>query len=246
MTGAPAPVLALRDALHAALVAESSPEQKRSADAYFKGALPFLGVKGPAVDAVFKGSKAARAALTASERLALGALLLGESELAEVRHLGILTLSAEVKRLPPGWLEAIEPTLERQCTNWGTADAMAGRVLRYRLPDAADRARMVTWATSSSPWLRRMACVAYVNEAHKGLYADEIRVVVPAALALDHRFSQLGAGWLLRNRWLAAPAEVEAFLWRERGNMRREALRYAIEKMPPGLQAAFLSGPAPS
>jgi len=63
---------------------------------------------------------------------------------------------------------------------------------------------------------------------------------VRGALALDHRFSQLGAGWVLRERWLAAPAEVEAFLSVQGPLMRREALRYAIEKMPPALQQRFL------
>jgi 3-methyladenine DNA glycosylase AlkD len=222
------------------LLAVATPAQKAPAEAYFKGAVPFLGVKGPDVDAVFKASRPARSALEPGTRLAL-ALRLLEQEPAELRHLGVLLLHADRKLLPPGWLQPIEGLIDRRCTNWGTADAFAGRVLRYRLPDDADRGRITAWSSAESPWRRRMACVAFVNEAHKGLYGAEIGVVVRGALQLDHRFSQLGAGWLLRNRWLAAPAEVEAFLWAERGRMRREALRYAIEKMPVALQQTYLT-----
>ncbi len=226
-------------ALAAGLGAIATPEQKRQAEAYFKGALPFLGVKGPALDAFFKSRLPELAAMTPAERFELCRACLAE-EAAELRHFGVLTLQREVKRLPAGWLATLRPVLELRATNWGTADAFSGRVLRYRLPDPADRTAVVAWSAAASPWLRRMACVAFVNEARKGVYAEEIRVVVPAALALDHRFAQLGAGWLLRERWLAAPAEVEGFL-REHGRaMQREAVRYAVEKMPAPLRAEIM------
>lgn len=41
-------------ALAAGPGAIATPEQKRQAEAYFQGALPFLAVKGPALDAFFK------------------------------------------------------------------------------------------------------------------------------------------------------------------------------------------------
>lgn len=226
-------------ALRAALEARATPAQKASAEAYFKGALPFLGVKGPEIGEVFDGAKARLAAMSPSARFSLATELLDQDP-AELRHLGILTLGREVKRLPADWLATVRPLVERRATNWGTADAFAGRVMRFRLPVEADRAALVAWRHAESPWLRRIACVAFVNEARKGLYADEIREVVPAALALDHRFAQLGAGWLLRERWRAAPAEVEAFLRTHGSAMRREAVRYAVEKMPPGLRAQMM------
>lgn len=229
--------------LRARLAPLATPEQKASAEAYFKGVVPFLGLKLPLLDGVFKELRPALDALPAARRLSLAEALLDEEEF-ELRQLGVLVLHRDVKRLPAGWLPGFEPVLLRRATNWGTADSFAGRVLRFRLPEAEDRAHLVGWAAHPSPWLRRMACVAFVNEARKGLYAEEIRAEVDGALALDHRFAQLGAGWLLRERWLAAPAEVEAFLTRQGPRMRREALRYAIEKMPAEGRAALLSLPA--
>jgi 3-methyladenine DNA glycosylase AlkD len=228
-------------ALADALAPPATPAQKTAAEAYFKGAVPFLGVKGPAVDGVARAARPAFRALAAPDRLALALALLDEPPF-ELRHLGVLFLHHERRVLPAGWLAGAEPVLRRRATNWGTADDMAGKVLRYRVEDAADRAFVVGWAAADSPWLRRMACVSFLAAARRGAHAAEIDTVVRGALALDHRFAQLGAGWLLRERWLAAPAEVEAFLEGARGRMRREALRYALEKMPAERRAALLAG----
>lgn len=227
-------------ALRAQVEAVATPAQRKQAEAYFKGALPFLGARGPDVDALFKAARPALGAMAAPARFALATELLSQ-EPAELRHLGVLLLSQDHKLLPADWLSRLAPVLRRQATNWGTADAFAGRVLRYRLPVDADRLQVVAWAQDPSPWLRRIAAVCFVNEARKGVYAAEIAVVVAGALALDHRFSQLGAGWLLRERWRADPAGVEAFLRREGWRMQREAVRYAVEKMPTALRLELMA-----
>jgi 3-methyladenine DNA glycosylase AlkD len=217
----------------------ATPAQKASAEAYFKGAVPFIGATGPKVDAVFKAAIPPLKLCSEAERFTAGKALLGE-EYFELRNLGIMVLNRDVKKLPQNWFESLEPVVEQRCTNWGTADNFSGRVLRHRLPIEADRKRLMAWASDTNPWKRRMTCVAFVNEAKKGIYSEEIWIAAHGALALDHRFSQLGAGWLLRERWLAAPEEVETFLKANKGKMRREALRYAIEKMPKNKQLELL------
>ncbi len=218
----------------------ATPEQKARAEAYFKGAVPFLGVKSPDVLAVFRELQRELDGLDGEVRLSLSLSLL-DQEWAELRHFGVLTLHRSRKKLPADWLLRVEPILVRRATNWGTADAFAMKVLRYRMPIVADKARVLTWANAESPWLRRMACVAFEAEARKGQYADEIRVVVQGALGLDHRFSQLGAGWLLRERWRAAPEEVEAFLLEHGARMSREAVRYAVERIPSERRQSLLA-----
>jgi 3-methyladenine DNA glycosylase AlkD len=236
-----APARRLHDELRAALLERATPAQKASAEAYLKGRLAFWGCKGPDVVALFKARLPDLLALPDAEDL--GFHLLGQ-EHAEEQTLGVLTLNRLRKKLSPGVVARVEPPFDARAGNWGTCDAICARILRWRLPDDTERARLVAWSAHPSPWRRRAACVAFVNEACKGLYGEDIGRVVPAALALDHRFAQLGAGWLLRQRWLAAPAEVERYL-REHGRaMRREAVRYAIEKMPKALQADLLAATA--
>jgi len=214
--------------------------QKAGAEAYFKGAVPFRGVKSPEVLAVFRELQTELDQLDGEARLSLSFALL-DQEWAELRHLGVLSLHRGRKMLPTDWLVRAEPILVRRATNWGTADAFAMKVLRYRMPIADDKARVLTWANAESPWLRRMACVAFEAEARKGQYAEEIRVVVAGALGLQHRFSQLGAGWLLRERWRAAPEEVEAFLLENGARMSREAVRYAVERIPTERRQSLLA-----
>lgn len=225
--------------VRAALEPLATAAQKSGAEAYFKGAVPFLGVKGPAVDQIAHAALPAYRAMAAPQRLDLALALLDEPEF-ELRHVGVYLLHRDRRVLPDGWLPRAEPILVRQATNWGVADDVAGKVLRYRIPHEADRAYIVGWSRSASPWLRRMACVAFVAWARRGAYAAEIDTVVRGAVALDHRFAQLGAGWLLRERWLAEPAAVETFLRENAHSMQREAVRYAIEKMPPAQRAGYL------
>lgn len=231
--------MSLAAALRAALVAGGDPATAAAQAAYLKGKLQHHGWKGPAVEALFKAQLPALQALPPAAQVDLGHTLL-DSPWAEEQMLGLLLLKRARRALPAETVAWIEPLFDRQVNNWATCDGICGRLLRGRLPHPAERARLATWSASPNPWRRRAACVAYVNEARKGLYADEIRAAVPAALALDDRFAQLGAGWLLRERSLAAQDEVVAFLQERRGTLRREALRYAIEKMPPALQAHLL------
>jgi 3-methyladenine DNA glycosylase AlkD len=235
--------VSLAEDLRAALLEGADPAVAAAQSAYHKGVLEHRGWKGPQVEALFKQTVPALDALSPSARLDVGLSLL-DSPVAEEQSLGGLVLSREKKRLPVDTVARIEPIFDRRTLGWATCDLICGRVLRWRLPDPAERARLDAWSAHPSPWRRRAACVAHVNEARKGLYGEEIDRAVRGALALDHRFSQLGAGWVLRERWLAAPAEVEAFLSVQGPLMRREALRYAIEKMPPALQQRFLHLPS--
>lgn len=60
-------------------------------------------------------------------------------------------------------------------------------------------------------------------------------------LKYDERFNQLGMGWLLREMYLADPKGVDAFIRQHYSSFTREALRYAIEKMPEEERTALLN-----
>lgn len=243
--GTPDPVTLEVERLRGLLRAGRDPDVAAGQTAYLKGLVRFYGWKGPRVAALSRAEQTVTKGWAPAQRIDLGLRLL-DSEWGEEQQLGLLILYRHRQSAPTDLTLRLEPIFDRRATNWATCDAICGRVLRHRLPQAADRARLLRWSESANTWRRRAACVAYVNEARKGLYAEEIRLVVPQALAIDERFVQLGAGWLLRERWLAAPDEVVAFLRAQGGEMRREALRYAIEKMPPEQREALLreTGPA--
>jgi 3-methyladenine DNA glycosylase AlkD len=57
----------------------------------------------------------------------------------------------------------------------------------------------------------------------------------------EHRFPQLGAGWLLRELSVADENAVIEFIKENYNLFSREGLRYAIEKMDTGLRKELLS-----
>jgi 3-methyladenine DNA glycosylase AlkD len=105
--------------------------------------------------------------------------------------------------------------------------------------DAA-RKRIVGWRNAKWSWRQRVAAVAFVNEAKLGGYNREILTICRTLVKNRDRFVQLGMGWVLRELYLADQRIVLAFLRQHYSRINREALRYAIEKMPRGLQTIIL------
>ena len=126
--------------------------------------------------------------------------------------------------------------------DWGTCDGIAARVLRPLVErNPRTRAGLVRWRRSPNPWRRRCAAVAFVSEARRGRCAREVVTICTGLAAVPERFSQLGMGWLLREFSHADRSRVVAFLRRHHRRVNREALRYAIERMPRQLQLELLA-----
>lgn len=162
------------------------------------------------------------------------------SEWAEEKHVGIALLGRNVKTLPSGFLKQLEPVFDRTVSDWGACDHIASRILRPLIADPTARKRIVAWRSARSPWRQRVAAVAFVNEAKGGEYNREILTICGTLVKNRDRFTQLGMGWVLRELYLADAEVVLAFLRRHYPTINREALRYAIEKMPKELQSTLL------
>jgi DNA alkylation repair enzyme len=125
---------------------------------------------------------------------------------------------------------------------WGACDHIAGRVLRPLVSTSPRwRKRIVSWRNAKSPWRQRVAAVAFVNEARHGRHNREILTICRALVRNPDRFVQLGMGWVLRELFLADREVVLDFLRQHYPSINREALRYAIEKMPKSLQSTILT-----
>jgi 3-methyladenine DNA glycosylase AlkD len=211
--------------------AAAAPEVRAGYERYFKGAVRFLGARMPAVRRIERGAWAELRARDAGA-IETEALALLASPYSEEKHVGIGLLQRAGRRLGPGFLARLERCFDRTVGDWATCDAVCGRLLRTRLGEVAARRRFVRWSRARHTWRRRAAAVAFLSGARHGRHQNEI-LAVCARLARDEdRFVQLGMGWVLRELWLARPTRVEGFLARHAGTIHREALRYAIEKMP--------------
>lgn len=129
--------------------------------------------------------------------------------------------------------------------DWATVDSLCGKVVHNIIlnhaPDNTPGETLKQWAKDDKNlWKQRAACVAYIKIAKHGKHTEDIVAIVNDVIKNQERFAQLGAGWVLRELWLAEPQLVVDFITDRYHLFTREGLRYAIEKMDAPLQKTLL------
>ena len=122
---------------------------------------------------------------------------------------------------------------------WDLVDRSAiwvvGEHLRDRPRDVLDEL-----AASPDPNRRRTAILATMAFIRHDELDDALRIA--ETLVDDQRDTvSKGVGWMLREVGKRDEARLRAFLDRHAATMPRVSLRYAIEKLEPGLRAAYLA-----
>lgn len=224
-----------------ALVAIADPEVKAGAERYFKGAVPFLGVRAPKVRELFR-RLVLRYSTQPIDTLLAEAFALLRSPHQEEKQLAVHLLERVRRDWPATLLAQLEPHFDAGVHDWATCDGVSGRVLRVLLDtDSGAAARLVRWSRSANPWRQRASAVAFVKVARHGAHTATILEICRRLTRSPDRFVQLGMGWALRELYLAAPDAVLALLREHLSSLRREAVRYAIEKMPARVQSTVLA-----
>ena len=127
--------------------------------------------------------------------------------------------------------------------NWDLVDLSAGYLVGDYLR-ARDKTLLAKLAKSKSLWERRIAIVATYSYIKDGLEEETFRV---AELLLDddHDLIHKAVGWMLREVGKRCGQETEeVFLKKNYARMPRTMLRYAIERFPEKLRAAYMNGVA--
>jgi 3-methyladenine DNA glycosylase AlkD len=208
--------------------------------AYFKGVIPFRGIRAPALRQLFRENWPLLEDAPVRDAV-IGAFQLLHRPFAEDKQVGVMVLHRNVSRVGPEFIGRLAPVFDETVNEWATCDALSGRVLRHLIKrSAAERRAIVAWSRARSLWRQRASAVSFVNEARHGEVTEDVVTVCRRIVRNPERFVQLGAGWALRELWLAEPAVVDDFLRLNYGYMSREGLRYAIEKMPKSKQQAHL------
>lgn len=222
------------------LEALADPAVKEGGERYFKGVIPFLGVKSPVVRLVARDLVREHQAVDARTMVAAALALLRQPHMEE-KQLGIVILERIRRRWPPTLLDDIEAIFDEATNDWATCDAIAGRLVHPMLQrDPAIAERMERWSRASHPWRQRAAAVSFVKSARRGGHTRTILAICHRLAQRDDRFVQLGMGWVLRELSLADREATVTFLVSHHDTIRREALRYAIEKLPATLRNALL------
>ena len=235
------------------LETRASPETRAWWTRYLRGEAVFRGVRTADIREELHGWYAAESvADEPPETRAELARALVREEATEDKLAGML-LFQEVL-LPegaPAW-DALVPTFEPlfdegHLADWNAVDWFCVRVLGPLVArDGEGCGRAVAgWRDADGLWRRRASAVAFVNlaageERFPGM-RDEI-LASCAVLADDPaRFSQTGAGWVLRELSVVEPDRVAAFVEARLDRLSREAVRSAVRKLPEGSRERILA-----
>ena len=95
---------------------------------------------------------------------------------------------------------------------------------------------MKKWAKSNNRWVKRASAVTLIIPARHGKFLKDIFEIADILLLDKDDLVQKGYGWMLKAASNAHQKEVFEYVMKNKELMPRTALRYAIEKMPKGLE----------
>jgi len=97
------------------------------------------------------------------------------------------------------------------------------------------------WAKSRNRWSRRAAAVTLIIPARHGKFLKDVFEISGILLLDDDDLVRKGYGWLLKAASEAHQEEVFDYVMKNKKQMSRTALRYAIEKMPAEFKARAMA-----
>jgi len=137
---------------------------------------------------------------------------------------------------PEDWI-IFENWIDKYVNNWAKCDGfcnytMGSFLVKY--PTFIEELK--EWTQSKNRWLRRAAAVSLIVPARNGHFLKEIFEITDRLLLDEDDLVQKGYGWLLKVTSHLHQKKVFDYVMKNKENMPRTALRYAIEKMPQSLR----------
>ena len=133
--------------------------------------------------------------------------------------------------------QLLETWLMKHVNSWGACDDLCTHALGafiYEFPRFIQRTR--EWAKSKNRWVRRASAVSLIYSARRKKHLREALETADALLTDQDVMVQKGYRWMLKEASNNFPREVFTYVMKNKKEMPRTALRYAIEKLSPGFR----------
>jgi len=128
--------------------------------------------------------------------------------------------------------------IDTYITNWASCDGFCNHTMGDFIDQYPEYiAELKRWTTSENRWMRRAAAVSLIVPAKHGKFENEAIEIANLLLTDDDDLVQKGYGWLLKEASRKHQKLVFDYIMKNKKNMPRTALRYAIELMPKELKA---------
>lgn len=142
-----------------------------------------------------------------------------------------------VDNFEPKDLEIFRRWIEKYINNWAKCDGLCNHTIGSfieKYPESI--CELKKWAKSENRWLRRAAAVSLIVPAKKGQFLNEAIEISDLLLNDEDDLVQKGYGWLLKEESRKHQEKIFEYVNKNKKEMPRVALRYAIELMPKELK----------
>ncbi|WP_255334897.1 DNA alkylation repair protein [Methanosarcina sp. KYL-1] len=131
-----------------------------------------------------------------------------------------------------------ERWIEKYVNNWAKCDTLCNHAVGSFIEQfPAYVENLKAWTKSDNRWLRRAAAVSLVLPARRGNFLSDIFKIADHLLKDEDDLVRKGYGWMLKEASKPHQQEVFEYVMKNKKEMPRTALRYAIEKLPEDLRA---------
>ena len=122
-------------------------------------------------------------------------------------------------------------------TNWATCDGFCNHSMGDFLEKYPEFIQEIKhWTRSENRWVRRASAVSLIIPAKHGKYLEDAIEIADLLLTDKDDMVQKGYGWLLKEASRKHTGRVFSYVMKNKKEMPRTALRYAIELMPKDLK----------
>lgn len=216
-------------------------ETRISGQRFFKGELKSYGVKSATVHKISKGFWNELKKENKADILALCDQLWQSGNLEESVVACNWVYSLKKQYIPEDFA-VFEKWIRNDVNNWASCDTLCNHpvgdfVMMY--PEFLGKLK--EFATSDNRWVKRAAAVSLIIPARRGLFLEDIFAIADILLTDSDDLVQKGYGWMLKSASQAHQQKVFDYVVRNKAEMPRTALRYAIEKMPKEMKAVAMA-----
>jgi 3-methyladenine DNA glycosylase AlkD len=130
-----------------------------------------------------------------------------------------------------------ERWIENYVNNWAKCDTLCNHSVGSFIEKFPYYiANLKTWTVSDNRWMRRASAVTLILPARKGNFLKDVFEISDSLLTDKDDLVQKGYGWMLKEASKSHQQEVFEYVMKNKKDMPRTALRYAIEKFPKDLR----------
>jgi 3-methyladenine DNA glycosylase AlkD len=218
------------------LISFSDSKAKTSLLRFFKNDVKVHGVKSKNVNLVAKEAILADQTLSKEDTFRIAEDLYKSGYCEEAWIASALVNSKSSKFTKPDF-KTFEKWIDNYIDDWSKCDGFCNHTmwaLLERYPEFISKLK--NWSISPNLWMRRAGAVSLIIPAKKGHLLQESIELADILLLDKEDLVQKGYGWLLKEQSRKNQKDIYNYVVKNKKDMPRTALRYAIELMPEELR----------